>query len=93
MSHTSRPVPAKRIFASLSEPQRHWPTREADGVPYISEMLDLRQLHIDQSRQDALRYLALASRARDSEKWGVYMHCAAQCRRKLAAWKQEAANG
>lgn len=86
MSHTSRPVPAKRIFASLSEP--HHRTREDDGVPYIGPLLDLRQLRVDQARQDVLRYLALASRARNTTMWDIYMDCAAACRKRLAGLKR-----
>jgi hypothetical protein len=47
-------------------------------------MLDLRQLRIDQARQDALRYLALARMARHDAKWPVYMNRAAQSRAMFA---------
>ena len=86
MSHSSRPVPAKRIFASLSEP--HYPVRESDGPGYVGTMLDMRQVRIDQSRLDALRYLALARMARFDPKWGFYMQRAAQARALFAGLKR-----
>ena len=85
--HASRPVPAKRIFASLSEP--HYPTRESDGDEWhVGTLTDLRQLRIEQARQDALRYLALARMARFDPKWGFYMQRAAQARALFAGLKR-----
>jgi hypothetical protein len=80
-----RPVPARRIFAALDV---SYPTRESDGEPHCGEMLDLRQLRIDQARQDALRYLALARMARFDPKWPVYMNRAAQARAMFAGLKR-----
>lgn len=66
----------------------HYPTREDDGAPYIGPLMDLRQLRIDQARQDVLLYLALAIRARNTAMWDIYMHYAAQCRKRLVGLKR-----
>ena len=84
---THRPVPAKRIFASLSEP--HYPTRESDGPAYVGVMYETAQLRVYQARQDALRYLALASITRsDGGMWARYMRCAEQARATFAGLKR-----
>jgi hypothetical protein len=74
--HASRPIPAKRIFASLT--QAHYPTRESDGPGYVGTMLDMRQLRIKEARDSAYRWFAFARAARLRGDWCTWHICFAQ---------------
>lgn len=83
MSHVRRPTPAKRLFASLSEP--HYPVRESDGVPYVGTMLDMCEVRIQAARDTARRLIRTASESRrDGEKWARCMNRAAESRALFA---------
>lgn len=84
MTHSRRPVPAKRIFAF--EP--HYPVREADGDDWhIGPLLDTRQLRIKEARDTARRMLKAARAARmlgTPATWHVCMCQAAMYRERFA---------
>lgn len=88
MTHARRPVPAKRIFASLDV---HYPTRSSDGEAHVGQMLDLRQLRIANARSEAIDCLIFARHARihgDANGWERRMELAAQSRKLLAGLKR-----
>ena len=86
MSHFSRPVPAKRIFASYG------PVRESDGDEwYVGRMVDTRELRIHDARQDVHRSLERARAARaagDGSEWARWMGRAAYSRHRLGGLKR-----
>lgn len=83
MTHQlTRPVPAKRLFASLDT---YYPTRESDGPAYIGVMYDTRQLRISTAREAARENLEQARKARiagDADTWDF-------CMVRAAGWRQE----
>lgn len=85
--HSHRPIPAKRIFASLP----HYPTRESDGLPYIGVMYDTREQRIAEAREAAVVGLHLARAARETgngSAWALCMNVAAEQRRRFAGLKR-----
>lgn len=78
--HSSRPVTAKRIFASYA------PARESDGDWHVGVMYDRQELHIYQARESAQTFLKQARAARmrgDLKTWDWCMVRAAQWRAEL----------
>lgn len=90
MSHNRRPVPAKRLFASLTAP--HYPVRESDGEEWhVGPMVDTRQLRIQEARDSAYRMLKSARLARligTPDTWQICMDQAAMYRERLAGLKR-----
>jgi hypothetical protein len=71
MSHARRPVPAKRIFASLSEP--HYPVRESDGEAHVGVMYERRAYHLACAKETIATNLKRAREARQSGDEGMWL--------------------
>lgn len=86
MSHSRRPVPAKRILADM-----HYPVRSSDGEAHVGVMLDLRQIRIQEARDSAYRWFKFARAARlrgDTPTWRICMAQGAAHRKLLAGLKR-----
>jgi hypothetical protein len=76
VTHRERHVIPKRQWADI-----YYPTRESDGEPHIGPLLDLRQVHIQQARDTALRFLRDAKASRhDGSTWALNMRVVAEQR-------------